>query len=127
MGCSSDIKCGEAVFLCGGPTVFEGAAIGQVFTGEVQMQCPFAARQSTVPQQPESAPKEAGRPLSTALIALAIWQALHAPQSVDGALGSSVVHALMFFAAGVLTRYFKSHTLRRLTRVFVRRRSNQTH
>lgn len=40
MAFSGVAKRGEAVCVCSGTTVFKGAVIGQVFTGEVHMQCP---------------------------------------------------------------------------------------
>lgn len=116
MGCSSDVKRGEVVRVCGGPTVFEGAVIGQVFTGEVQMQCPHAHHDSAQADERERAPTETGRPLSTALIALAIWQATYPAPAVVDACGTSLVHAAMFFAAGALTRYLKPKLLRWIRR-----------
>lgn len=40
MGCSGGVAQGEVACGCSGQTVFEGAVIGQVFTGNVQMRCP---------------------------------------------------------------------------------------
>lgn len=40
MGCSGEVKRVQATCVCSGPTVFEGAVIGQVFTGTVQISCP---------------------------------------------------------------------------------------
>lgn len=37
MGCSSGVERGAATCVCSGQTVFEGAVIGQVFTGDVQI------------------------------------------------------------------------------------------
>lgn len=116
MGCSSDVKRGEVVCVCGGPTVFEGAVIGQVFTGDVQMQCPHAHHHGAQADERERAPTETGRPLSTALIALAIWQATYPAAAVADDGGSSLAHAAMFFAAGALTRYFKPRLLRWIRR-----------
>ncbi|KAA3601680.1 hypothetical protein D1178_06265 [Stenotrophomonas maltophilia] len=112
MGCSSDVKRGEVVCVCGGPTVFEGAVIGQVFTGDVQMQCPHAHHHSAQADERERAPTETGRPLSTALIALAIWQATYPAPAVADYCESSLAHAAMFFVAGALTRYLKPKLLR---------------
>lgn len=112
MGCSSDVKRGEVVCVCGGPTVFEGAVIGQVFTGDVQMQCPHAFQHSAQADERERAPTETGRPLSTALIALAIWQVTYPAAALPDDCGSSLAHAAMFFAAGALTRYLKPKLLR---------------
>lgn len=40
MGCSDEMRGGPATCVCSGTAVFEGAVIGQVFTGTVQMSCP---------------------------------------------------------------------------------------
>jgi hypothetical protein len=49
MGSSGEVKGGQATYVCSCTTVFEGAVIGQVFTGDVQMQCPHAyCNRSTV-------------------------------------------------------------------------------
>lgn len=39
MASSNKMKGGVATCVCSGTTVFEGAVIGQVFTGTVQMSC----------------------------------------------------------------------------------------
>jgi len=117
MDCSSDVKRGEVVCVCGGPTVFEGAVIGQVFTGDVQMQCPHAEHPRAAPAETRRAPTETGRPLTTALIALAIWQATYPAPVVAEAYGSPLAHAAMFFAAGALTRYLKPKAVRLIRRV----------
>lgn len=39
MDCGDELKRGGAACVCSGRTVFEGAVIGQVFTGDVQMRC----------------------------------------------------------------------------------------
>jgi len=104
MGCSSDVKRGEVVCVCGGPTVFEGAVIGQVFTGDVEMQCPHAENPRAAPVETRRAPTETGRPLSTALIALAIWQATYPSPVVETACGTPLSHAVLFLVAGAATR-----------------------
>lgn len=93
--------------MCSGHTRFEGAVIGQVFTGDVQMQCPHAAHHRSAPADTERASSETGRPLSTALIALAIWQATSPQAAVIDSCGTSLTHAALLFVVGVLTRYLK--------------------
>lgn len=41
MSCGEGVERGAATCVCKGQTVFEGAVIGQVFTGDVQIQCPW--------------------------------------------------------------------------------------
>lgn len=110
MGCSSEAKRGEAVCECSGSTVFEGAVIGQVFTGDVQMQCPRA--EQIAEQTADRAPTETGRPLSTALIALAIWQATYPMPGLEATCGSTLPHAALFLVAGAVTRYAKPKVIR---------------
>ncbi|ECH9271854.1 hypothetical protein AAP84_26015, partial [Salmonella enterica subsp. enterica] len=69
MSCGDGVERGAATCICKGQTVFEGAVIGQVFTGDVQMQCPHAEHHRLAQIETERAPTETGRPLSTALIA----------------------------------------------------------
>jgi len=92
--------------------VFEGAVIGQVFTGDVQMQCPHAEHHRAEPAVTERAPSETGRPLSTALLALSIWEVSMALPMVDVAAGSSLPKAALFLAAGVAVRYLKASLIR---------------
>ena len=42
MGCSGGVERGVVACRCDAKTVFEGAVIGQVFTGEVRVECPYA-------------------------------------------------------------------------------------
>lgn len=116
MGCSGEVKRGQATCVCSGPTVFEGAVIGQVFTGDVQMQCAHAAHQHAAQAEVQRAPTETGRPLSTALIALAIWQATYPSPVMAAACGGSLSHAALFLVAGAATRYLKPKILRWLRR-----------
>lgn len=39
MSCGDGVERGVATCICKGQTVFEGAVIGQVFTGDVQVHC----------------------------------------------------------------------------------------
>lgn len=112
MSCGENVKCGVATCVCSGHTVFDGAVIGQVFTGDVQMQCPHAEHHRFAPAETERAPKETGRPLSTALLALSIWEVSLALPIVDVAAGSSLPKAALFLAAGVVVRYLKASAVR---------------
>ena len=116
MSCGENAKCGVATCVCSGHTVFDGAVIGQVFTGDVQMQCPHAEHHRFAQNETERAPTETGRPLSTALIALAIWQATYPTPSIEAACGSTLPHAALFLIAGAATRYIKPMVLRWLRR-----------
>lgn len=116
MGCSGEVKRGHETCVCSGPTVFEGAVIGQVFTGDVQMQCPHGEHPRVAQVETERAPTETGRPLSTALIALAIWQATYPSPVMAAACGGSLSHALLFLIAGAVTRYLKPKVLRWIRR-----------
>lgn len=112
MSCSGGVERGAVTCVCKGQTVFEGAVIGQVFTGDVQVQCPHAERQHAAWIERERAPTETGRPLSTALIAIAIWQATYPAPAVEAVCGSSLSHAAMFLVAAGVTRYLKPRLLR---------------
>lgn len=112
MSCGENVKCGVATCVCSGHTVFDGAVIGQVFTGDVQMQCPHAEHHRFAPAETERAPTETGRPLSTALLALSIWEVSLALPIVDVAAGSSLPKAALFLAAGVAVRYLKASVVR---------------
>lgn len=101
-----------ATCVCKGQTVFEGAVIGQVFTGDVQMLCPHAQRHHTACVGRERPSADTGRPLSTALVAIAIWQAIYAAPAIEAVCESSLSHAAMFLVASCLTRYLKPKLLR---------------
>jgi len=89
-----------SVCRCGGSTVFEGAVIGQVFTGNVQMLCPQATHTRN-----GSESKESGRSMSAALTALAIWQIVYPPSFLEAFAGSPLPQAIVFFVAGVAARH----------------------
>lgn len=116
MGCSGGAERGAVTCGCSGQTVFKGAVIGQVFTGDVQLQCPLAERHRAQREEPRGATVETGRPLSTALIAVAIWQATYPAPVVEAICGSSLSHAAMFMVAGCVTRYLKPKVLRWIRR-----------
>lgn len=116
MGCSGGVARGAGTCGCSGQTVFEGAVIGQVFTGDVQLQCPFTEGHRLACVEQNRARPESGRPLSTALIALAIWQATYPGPAVEAVCGSTLSHAGMFLVAGIFTRYLKPRILRRIRR-----------
>lgn len=93
-----------ATCVCKGQTVFEGAVIGQVFTGDVQMQCPHQPPTECLPSGRLERAIERAHPLSTALIALGIWHASY--PAVEGMMRNSpVLQAIAFFIAGIGWRY----------------------
>lgn len=104
MSCGEGVGRGAATCVCKGQTVFEGAVIGQVFTGDVKMHCthqPLLANRCSVRSERQT---EGAYPLSTALIALAIWQA-SCPVIEELTGSSSVLQAVGFFVAGISSRY----------------------
>jgi len=106
MGCSSDVKRGEVVCVCGGPTVFEGAVIGQVFTGEVQVHCPHTTTSV------HDASRKRDRPLASALLAIALWQSWLALPLNETPAASSLPQAILFLCCGMTARYLRlSHGL----------------
>ncbi|HDS1532831.1 hypothetical protein [Stenotrophomonas maltophilia] len=86
--------------------------IGQVFTGDVQMQCPHGEHHRFAQTETATPTTETGRPLSTALLALSIWEVSLALPIVDVAAGSSLPKAVLFLAAGVAVRYLKASVVR---------------
>lgn len=120
MGYSGEVKGCQATCVRSGATVFKGAVIGQVFTGEVQIQCPYAALQGNARQEAVAASRESGRPLSTALIALAIWQVVYAPDNVEGLFDSPMSNAAIFLVAGMCARYLKPLVARCIMKILVR-------
>lgn len=117
MSCGDAVERGVATCVCKGQTVFEGAVIGQVFTGDVQMQCPHAQHHHAACVKRERASAETGRPLSTALVAIAIWQATYPTPAVEAVCSSSLSHAAMLLVAGAITRYLKPRLFRWITRL----------
>lgn len=111
MRCSSTDKGLSAVCRCGGTTVFDGATIGQVFTGHVEMTCPIAAEKAR--QVEHDIKRQAGSgPLATALLAIAIWQAWLA-LPIGGALPSSqAMHAMLFLCGGTAAKYIRADSVR---------------
>ena len=83
--------------------MFDGAAIGQVFTGHVDMTCPIAADRQA--QAKEDGRQHAGSdPLATALMTMAIWQAWLALPTGGSSPGEHALHAMLFLVAGMAAR-----------------------
>jgi len=103
---------------CGSTTVFEGATIGQVFTGHVEMTCPIAADRQQ--QAKEDDRRRAGSaPLATALLTIAIWQAwLALPTGSASALSQSL-YAMLFLCGGVAARCVRTDRLAEAVRRWV--------
>lgn len=96
-----------ATCVCSGQTVFEGAVIGQVFTGDVQMQCPLAEQiRQSLGQELQRRSFET--PLSAALLVVAIWEAYSVLPGLTPWQGGSLMQAAVFLALGVGTRKITS-------------------
>lgn len=96
---------------CGSTTVFEGATIGQVFTGHVEMTCPIAADRQQ--QAKDDDRRRAGNaPLATALLTIAIWQAWLALPTGGSTPSTHALHALLFLAGGASARYVTPGVIR---------------
>jgi hypothetical protein len=103
MRCSSTDNGLPAGCRCSGTTVFDGATIGQVFTGHVEITCPIAAKH--VRQDDQGNERRAGNgPLATALLTVAIWQAWLALPVADLQPASHLTHAAFFLVAGIVVR-----------------------
>ncbi|HEL4252882.1 TPA: hypothetical protein UM795_000939 [Stenotrophomonas maltophilia] len=86
--------------------MFEGATIGQVFTGHVEMTCPIAADRQQ--QAKDDDRRRAGSaPLATALLTIAIWQAWLALPTGGSSPSTHALHALFFTLAGWVCRSAK--------------------
>lgn len=103
MSCGGSQKEGVAACVCTGPTVFDGAVIGQVFTGDVQMRCPHAEqiRQSL---GHEIRHRGSETPLSAALLVVAILESSTAIPGMTPWEGGSLIQAAFFLALGVGAR-----------------------
>jgi len=114
MRCGSEIKSVETGCKCGGNTVFEGASIGQVFTGHVELKCPLVGPGAPEPAGVEKS-RDRGSPWVTALLTIALWQAWMALPT--GTMGSSgyALHSGLFLFAGVASQYLSG----RITMAFV--------
>lgn len=111
MRCGSAREGAPAVCRCGGTTVFDGATIGQVFTGHVEMTCPIAADRQA--QAKDDDRQRAGSaPLATALLTIAIWQAWLVLPTGGSTPSTHALHALLFLAGGTAARYLTPTALR---------------
>lgn len=92
---------------CVGNTVFEGAVIGQVFTGDVQIKC----RAGVCHLEPHR-----GSSLPTVLLSVAIWQAALAfpPDPVQP--GRHAVAAVALLLAAAVVQFAGSAWMRRRSR-----------
>lgn len=104
MNCGDVKGLGPGACTCKGQTVFEGAVIGQVFTGDVHMQCTALPPTTNRYHARSDRAMERAHPLSTALIALAIWHASY-PLVEEMTRSCSVVNAVAFLAVGISSRY----------------------
>lgn len=111
MRCGSTREGTPAGCRCGSTTVFEGATIGQVFTGHVEMTCPIAVERQQ--QAKDDDQRRAGSaPLATALLTIAIWQAWLALPTGGSTPSTHALHALLFLAGGASARYVTPGVIR---------------
>lgn len=111
MRCGSTDNGLPAGCRCSGTTVFDGATIGQVFTGHVEMTCPIAADRQQ--QAKDYDRRRAGSaPLATALLTIAIWQAWLALPTGGSTPSTHALHALLFLAGGTAAKYLTPAALR---------------
>lgn len=104
----------RSVCKCVGGAVFEGAVIGQVFTGDVQTECPLASQGISPAGEYRGFGRE--QPLASFLFAIAIWQLVQALQTDDGQNRGLLVQALLLLASGVVVRYLRGRHLVGLAR-----------
>lgn len=104
MRCSSTDNGLPAGCRCSGTTVFDGATIGQVFTGHVEITCPVATDILRRAEN-DTKPRAGNGPLATALLTVAIWQAWLALPTSGSTPSSHALHALLFLAGGASARY----------------------
>ena len=114
MGCSGEVKRGQGMCVCKGVTVFEGAVIGQVFTGDVQMQCPQQEGQHRCSYAWRAPISAATHSLSTALIAIGIWQSFLPSTQANEVCAVSVLNASLYWLAGAASYYIQEELARLL-------------
>jgi len=95
---------------CSGTTVFDGATIGQVFTGQVEMTCPIATQQTQQVER-DSRQQTGNGPLATALLAIAIWQAWLALPIGGGSASSQAMHAVLFLCGRAAAKHIRTDRL----------------
>lgn len=110
MRCGSTREGTPAGCRCGSTTVFEGATIGQVFTGHVEMTCPIAADRQQAKDDDRG--RAGSAPLATALLTIAIWQAWLALPTGGSTPSTHALHALLFLAGGASARYVTPGVIR---------------
>lgn len=104
MGCSAGVERGAVTCSCSGQIVFEGAAVGQVFTGDVKMQCPLAANLNGASGNRCVEPCLPSR-LSDALFAMAIWELVAALSGTGTQDGALTVQVSALAATAMFVRY----------------------
>lgn len=104
MSCCSDAKESVATCVCSGHTVFDHAVVGQVFTGDVQMRCPHAEAVRRMVHHSRRR-RRSGTPLSTALLAIAIWDSTSAFSGVSPSGIGPLTQAGLLFGCGLVARY----------------------
>lgn len=95
----------QAVCKCEGDTIFEGAVIGQVFTGEVRISCSAMTEREDVSQRRDGAAAQGS--LSTALLSVGLWQGVLALPFDPAHPGRQLLLAGAFCVAAMVMRFAK--------------------
>jgi hypothetical protein len=103
MRCGSAREGMPAGCRCGSTTVFEGATVGQVFTGHVEMTCPIVAERQQQAKDDDRR-RSGSAPLATALLTIAIWQAWLAVPISWPEPAAHLLHSLAFVLVAFTTR-----------------------
>lgn len=90
--------------VCNGRTVFDHAVVGQVFTGDVQMRCPHAEAVRRMVHGSRRRHRGSSS-LSTALLAIAIWDSTSAFFGVSPSGIGPLTQAGLLFGCGLAARY----------------------
>ena len=108
MGCGGSVERSAVTCVCSEQTVFEGAVIGQVFTGEVRLQCPLATLSYEVANRRESldGKRQQVVPMLVVAAMLQVPDALHFVEGVGLSIPSLLM--LVCAAAMVATRLRRS-------------------
>lgn len=98
---------------CGRAVVFEGATIGQVFTGDVAMDCPVRGAGSTCATVQPKERSRGGHAAVSSLLTLAVWQTCLAMPSAPLAPSTHASQAAWLFTASALVAALRSRKARR--------------
>jgi len=100
---------------CDKATVFEGAVIGQVFTGDVRVECPFAST-GTIPSGRSRHSGSHFRTWITALWAATSVQVLSEALSADHVGGIMAMQVVVVLGTGIVRTFaYLAHVARQKT------------